>query len=141
MSCRRRYSFCRRHDPICVLVNQISAWRPSKAHQLDVFGYFISELCYSSDRTAESYRQLHPGHAYFCQIASVDPGRAQHRFECLDLCESEATLYLCDISSERDWSERYICPSRHERCFHQTAQVPSCQVAKKATRTRLVTSV
>ena len=81
-----------------------------KAHQLDVFGYryFISELCYSSDRTAESYRQLHPGHACSCQITSVDPGRAQHRFECLDLCESEATLYTCDISSDRDWSEPHL---------------------------------
>ena len=52
---------------------------------------FISELCYSSDSTAESYRQLHPGHACSCQIASVDPGRAPHRFECLGLCEPEAT--------------------------------------------------
>ena len=37
-----------------------------------------------NDRTSESYRQLHPGHACSCQIASFAPGRAQHRFKCLD---------------------------------------------------------
>ena len=36
---------------------------------------------------------------------------------------SSSSSSSCDISSERDWSERHICPSRHERCFHQTAQV------------------
>ena len=88
MSCLRRHGL--RDDPRCVLVNQISGVNVQSA-PVRRFGYCrpISELCYSTDRTVESYRQLHPGHACSCQIASVDRGRAQHRFECLDLCESE----------------------------------------------------
>ena len=118
MNCRRRHTIlCRRDDPRCVLVKKISGVNVQSA-PVRRFGYFINELCYFSDRTAEPYRQLLTGHACSCQIASVDRGRAQHRFECLDLCESEATLYPWDISSERDWSESHICSSRHERCFH-----------------------
>ena len=87
------------------------------------------------DRTAESSQQLHPGCA--CSCAYVAPGRAQHRFECLDLCVSRAMLWMVhmhpgDTSSERDdWSERHLCPLWDERCFHQIGQVPSCQVAKQ----------
>ena len=65
-----------------------------------------------------------PGHACSCQIASVDPVRAQHRFEhWIYVCQGQRfRWYKCMlvISSERDF-----CPSRHELCFHQTAQVPS----------------
>ena len=92
MSCRRRhilYVGVTTQD-VCSLTRLVAS--TCKAHQLDVFGYFISELCYSSHSRIVPTTYTHAGRACFCQIASVDPGRAQHQFECLDLCLSGATL-------------------------------------------------